>query len=323
MSFRFLIPLAAAMPLAFATSSFNISPTFTSNITGDANAAAIEATINTAIGIYNSTFIVPGPNPVTVHITFDESGSVGLGQSDTAFGEVGYASYCNALQAAGTPGSGSLNCAVDPFGGTDIGVKSADLRALGLPGGIVGTDGTITFNPNITNPGSPGSSDAYALQSVIEHEIDEVLGLGSGVDNINNSSGATITSVDGPMAEDLFRYSAAGVLLYSSEVGASCGAGGSLGTAYFSTDGGNTNLAGFNNACNGGDWGDWDNGSLRVQNAFATPTVNPALGVEITALEAVGYDSATPEPATFVLVGSALLGAGFLRRRATNRKNLD
>ncbi len=322
MSFRFLIQLAAAMPMAFATSTFNISPTFTSNITSDPNAAAIEATIDTAIGIYNSTFVVPGPNPVTVHITFDESASVGLGESDTAIGEVGYGSYCNALKAAGTPGSGSLNCAVDPFGGSNITLKTADIRALGLSGGIVAVDGTITINPTITNPGSPGSSNVFPLQPVVEHEIDEVLGLGSGLDNINNSSGGTITSTDGPAAEDLFRYSAPGVLAYGSEVGASCGAGAPLGSAYFSIDGGSTNLAGFNNACNGGDWGDWDGGASRVQNAFANGS-NPSLGVEITALEAVGFDSATPEPATFVLVGSALLGAGFLRRRAAARKNLN
>jgi hypothetical protein len=155
---------------------------------------------------------------------------------------------------------------------------------------------------------------------VIEHEIDEVLGLGSGLDNINNSSDATITSTDGPAAEDLFRYSAPGVLAYGSAVGASCGNGSPIGTAYFSVDGGSTNLAGFNNACNGGDWGDWDGGASRVQNAFANGS-DPSLGVEITALEAVGFDSAVPEPATFALVGSVLLGAGFLRRRSASRKN--
>ena len=40
-------------------------------------------------------------------------------------------------------------------------------------------DGTTNWNTGITFPGSPGSSGAYSLMATVEHEMDEVLGLGS------------------------------------------------------------------------------------------------------------------------------------------------
>src|SRR6266550_345451 len=53
-----------------------INPTYDSSITSDPNAAAIEATIQTAINTYQSLFT----NPVTVNIKFQEMSS-GLGAS--------------------------------------------------------------------------------------------------------------------------------------------------------------------------------------------------------------------------------------------------
>jgi hypothetical protein len=309
----------AALPDAFASSTFNINPTFGASITSDTNFAAIEATINSVIAIYNSTFVVPGPNPVTANITFDEMAG-GLGQSNSFFGTISYASYCAALQTFGTVGSGSLNCGVDPLNGGaagagNINVKTVDLRALNL-GGAAASDGTISLNTSITNPGSPGSTNAFPLAAVVAHEIDEVLGLGSGLDNVSSAGATPITSTFGPFAQDLFRYSGVGTLIFNLEVGALCNS--SLGSAYFSTDGGSNNLAGFNNTCNGGDWADWDAAISRIQNAFADGS-NPSLGVEITALEAMGFESAVPEPGTMALLGTGLVGFGIAayRRRKT------
>ena len=312
--------LALAMPAAFASSSFSIAATFDSTITSDTNAAAIEGTINSVISIYDSLLLVPGPSPVTANITFAEMSS-GLGESSSAFGTVTYANYCGALQGFGTVGSGSLNCASDPLNGEaagagNINVKTVDLRALNLGGAAV-SDGTISLNTHITNPGSPGSSLGFPLDAVVEHEIDEVLGLGSGIDNISSAS-ATITSQFGPFAEDLFRFSGPGTLIFNTETNGTTTCASTLGSAYFSVDSGTTNLAGFNNACNGGDWGDWDSAVSRVQNAFADGS-DPALGVEITALEAVGFQSGTPEPATFGLIGASLAGLVIARRRIAKR----
>ena len=75
-------------------SSFVIVPTYDSTITSDSNAATIEATINSTIGVYEATFT----DPITVNITFQEMNS-GLGQSSTSFDTILYSSYLTALTA--------------------------------------------------------------------------------------------------------------------------------------------------------------------------------------------------------------------------------
>jgi hypothetical protein len=68
--------------------------------------------------------------------------------------------------------------------------------------------------------------------------------------------------------------------------------------AYFSIDG-VTRLAQFDNQNDGGDAGDWQSNPLpsgvapKVQDAFATPGASPALSIELTALDVIGYDRAS------------------------------
>ncbi len=296
-------------PAAHASSSFSINPTFNGTITGDANAAAIESIINNVIAFYDSNFVVPSPTPVVANITFGES-NVSLGQSSFFTSAISYQNYCNALQAAGTPGSGTLTCGTaGPIDGgdTNLQVKTITQRALNL-GGVIASDGTITFDQTETNPDNSGG---VPLQAVIEHEIDEMLGLGS---SLNNTNTGPVTQSTDPWPEDLFRFSAPTTRNY--DVGSTCA--GLSASSYFSIDNGTTNLAGFNNACNGGDFGDWDTTISRIQN-WQTSGGNPPLGVEITALEAVGFQSAVPEPATFGLIGVALAGLVMARRRAAKR----
>src|SRR3954454_7648184 len=83
-------PVAGA-PLA-VSAGLHINPTFAASITSDANAAAIEATINTAIANIESQF----SDPITVNITFQKGG--GLGGSSTFFGTVPYATFLAALK---------------------------------------------------------------------------------------------------------------------------------------------------------------------------------------------------------------------------------
>ena len=289
-----------------------ITPTFASNITSDPNAAAIEAVINTAIGIYQADFT----DPINVAITFQEGG--GLGGSSTFFQNVSYSTYLTALKADATTSNDAIansllpNSATNPVNGTStINVKTANLRAVGIatPGFGVGQanpDGTITLNTSLTFPGSLGSSSTYSLLSVTEHEIDEVLGLGSSLAAIPLG---TI------FPEDLFRYDAAGNRSFTTN---------SAAQAFFSING-TTDLAQFDNQNDGGDLGDWQSNPLpsgvppKVQDAFATPLATPSLGVELTALDVIGYNFnaqvPVPEPGSLTLLGTSLLGLVALRRR--------
>jgi hypothetical protein len=91
--------LVGAISLSFVdpAQALTITPTFGSSITGDPNAAAIEASINSTIAIYENTFT----DPINVPITFNEMTS-GLGQSSVPLFSVPYATYRAALGADAT-----------------------------------------------------------------------------------------------------------------------------------------------------------------------------------------------------------------------------
>jgi hypothetical protein len=313
----FLMAIAANAPVY--ASNLTISPTFDTSITSDANAAAIEGVINSAISIYEADF----SNPIDVTIDFKEGG--GLGQSTTSLESIAYPTFFTAYSANATTHNNAVaqEALADNVvpAGTDnpvndtpnIWVKTANLKALGLScGGCPAFDGTISLNTGITFPGSPGSSLTYSLMATAEHEIDEVLGLGSFL-----GSGLPTTQ---PLPEDLFRYDSFGARSFTTSTGA---------LAYFSING-TTDLAQFDNQADGGDFGDWQSNPLpggvqpKVQDAFASGGATPQLGVELIALEAVGYDAiVVPEPASVYLFIVALPVFGlFVRRRATQLSSM-
>ena len=308
-----MILFAACVP-AYASLSFNV--TFGSSITTDSHAAAIESDIDSVLAMYSADI----STDITVAIDFEEMTS-GLGQSSTAFGNVSYATFCGDLHATSSGasdaiaygGGGSLaSCgANNPItNDSTINVSTANARAVGifLTPPVGQPDGTISINTQITDGGTgPCASGCFSFDAVVEHEVDEVLGLGSSLQNA--TSGTVADTMGDPFPQDLFRYSSAGTRSFA--VGVACT---SLGSAYFSIDGGNTNLAGFNNACNGGDFADWDTATSRVQNWAATAGANPPLGVELTALDVIGYTLA-PEPSTFFLFGLSVGALAVFRRR--------
>jgi hypothetical protein len=275
-------PLGAAQAVS---AGLHINATFDPSITSDPNAAAIEAAINTAIANIESRF----SDPIIVNIKFQKAG--GLGSSSTFFATASYATFLAALKADAKTSDDATAVGLLPAvaanpvnGATTINVKTANLRAVGImvnpPAGQ--PDGTIGLNTMLTSPGSPGSTGAFNLITVVEHEIDEVLGLGSSLPSV---PAGTI------FPQDLYRYSAVATRSFTTV--------NSL--AFFSIDGA-TSLAQFDNQNDGGDFGDWQSNPLppgvlpKVQDAFATPGANPALSVELNALDVIGYDRVPSTP---------------------------
>jgi len=271
-----------------------INATFDASITGDPNSAAIQAMINDAIAIYQSSF----NDPITVSIRFRyattlpdgspmPSGSLAISVSTVYL--IPWNTYISALTADATTGNDATANASLPGSAlsTNIVPTSAGGRAVSLntppamfADGSVGVggpyDGIVTLNSSkpfkFTRPPASGMFDALRTT---EHEMDEVLGLGSGIG----------VSAD-RRPQDLFSWSAPGTRSFSSS-----------GSRYFSIDSGTTNIVGFNQNPSG-DFGDWLSASCPqatpyVQNAFSC--ANQASDVTQTSpeginLDVVGYD---------------------------------
>jgi len=282
---------------------FVITATFDSSITSDPNAAAIETMINTAIGIYESLF----NDPITVSILFryattNPDGTPlppgALARSGSGAYRIPWSTYTNALTAdAQTANDATANASLPASAlSTNILSSSADGRVVGLPtppvifpNGSVGVggpyDGIVTLNSSqpfaFTRPPTTGTYDA--LRST-EHEMDEVLGLGSYL----NAAGSDLRP------QDLFSWSAAGTRNLLSS-----------GSRYFSIDGGTTTLVGFNQNPSG-DFGDWLSSSCPqatpyVQNAFSCTAQTSDVAVtspEGINLDVIGYDLIAAEITT-------------------------
>ena len=311
-----------------------INPTYDPSIQNDPNHVAIENAIQSAIQVFENLIVTP----ITVQIYFEEAASPFLGASIydpyrasyNLFYQLLVAKDANpaaiaALQANSVPGD--TNHLINPTSGTEnIEIKPANARALGfgapadcVPTAVTGqpvakecalgttnaVDGIIALNTSIT---FPPNGTGYSLISVAEHEIDEILGLGSALENCDpNSTTASAACKDKTLTlandtafgtgtpEDLYRWNSAG----QRAVSVDCT---NPGTAMFSYGPSTGKIAGFNNACNGADFEDWDSAVVRVQNAFATSGANPTLGsAEIDALTAIGYET-IPEPGTLALM---------------------
>ena len=255
-----------------------ITPTFDSSITNDPNAATIISTINDTIRLYEARF----SDPIQVTIRFQKV-TTGLGHSQWWFVNIPYNQYRSALMADAKTTNDLVALAQLPAGSSNpvtrssnISVKTANLRAIGLPassGLPGGYDGIIGLNTSLMNL-SRSTIDPfrYDLMTVTAHEIDEVLGLASALPNLSST-----------LPEDLFRFDSSGHRSFTTNGD----------DAYFSIDGGATLLARFNQAPEG-DYGDWWSilglQEPQVQDAFGTPGAAPDLDIELTALDVIGYD---------------------------------
>ena len=268
-------PASATMAIATTTAAgLVINPTFDSSITTNSQSATIQSAINQSIALYQSLF----SDFVTVEILFRYSdkepdgtpiGDDGpLAESLYVVYDIPWSTYISSLRADAkttndTIANASLpNVSLSP----SLVTSSADGRAIGLDtppsmfaNGTVTAggpyDGIVTINSTapfqFTRPLSPGNYDGRRLT---EHEIDEILGLGSYL------GGPPPNTNFRP--QDVFNWSAPGIRSHSA-----------LGTRYLSIDSGNTNIVSFNQDPTG-DFGDWlsapcPQSNPYVQNAFA------------------------------------------------------
>ena len=290
--------LIALIGCAAPAHALSIIDTFGGSLTGNANAAQIEATIRSASNAIAALY----SNPVTVTIDFELTNS-GLGGSSQYLYAASYANYTQALRnnSLASPTNTPLASAVanlskgnDAAGRTPVALTSALVDTLGL--GNISAGGTIYLNGSLIYFGTGSTpSNRYNGTGVIQHEIDEILGGGGAGSMLGTSLQNYYIG-----ALDLYRYSSTGAPSYTTS---------KLATSYFSIDGGKTPLARFNQS-GVGDYGDFY-GTTLIQNYAAYLGHNPepfAGSLESTMLQALGYDLA-PSTTLSSSTSRSLLGS--------------
>jgi hypothetical protein len=342
-SLSLIAPGVLALGLtATSVNALTIDPEFSSSITGAANAASIEGAISTAINTVESLY----SNTGTVGIVFTTGTGNFVAQSSTADYSESYVQYTSllGLNSINNPANTTLSTAIANLGsgnkpgpGGSVLVTSAGARvALGLASatgfynssgtfvsaGGQAYDGVITLNTGLSlNYTTTAVAGQFSAIAAFEAQINEILG-GGGQGSVLNQipAGGSKTAYPNIGVLDLYRYSAPGVPSFSSANGT---------YAYFSVDGGVTDIMQFNDNPND-EFGDWALGTCDVQSV---PTVScegtePAYTTsspEFTMMESIGYDpvTATPLPSTWTMLIAGFVGLGLMASRGTKKNSVS
>jgi hypothetical protein len=276
------VALVAALASPSRTRALTINPTFDSTITSDTNAATIEATINSAIAVYEARFT----DPITVAFDFKESTS-GLAGSTTYYTTVAYSDYLTALTNHVTSADDAIAVNHLPAttgnpvnGNSQITLKDPLARALGFSASPPQYDSIISLHVSIMNLSSSNpSSTKYSLFAAVSHEMDEGLAFGGGLNGLDN--GGTPPTDSSVEPEDFFRFAPDGTRSFNTS---------GTSTANCCLDG-TTVIEQFNQNSGGieADLADWASGAVaHVQDAYGTTGAFPTLNVELRVLDAIG-----------------------------------
>ncbi len=357
---------------ANAQRGFQFAAAYWSSVLTDTSTVRLNIGFNSLgagiLGSTGSTRAVYGVNDIYGALAADATSLTDLAAvttlsplgASTFAGRTALTVTTNALNPAGT---GYLDTAtrVDSDGGANnsfLAVNTANAKALGAAD-TGAADGSVTFSSNFGfdfDPSDGIDSDKYDFIGVAIHEIGHALGFVSGVDTYDayTAPGATNTKAGALEVNavasvlDLFRYSSAGTLDWTTQ-----------GQAYFSIDGGVSQLYGDSRlemgAANGGrgrqasHW--YDSVAGAPQLGILDPTsgngqMQAVTGLDLAAFDAMGYNiaasardngayrvttaniysqfqaqvgPAVPEPATWAMMiaGFGLVG-GAMRRRRTS-----
>jgi VCBS repeat-containing protein len=262
------------------------------------------AAVNYVVNFFDTTFA----NPVSVNIDLgygeiagQSLGSGALGESETFFDSVAYSAAVNALKAnqpsvtqqtaySTMPGS-------SPVSGGTLWVSTAEEKSLGLlVGNNSAIDGYVGFSSTYPFSYAAGVAPAagqYYFEGVLAHEFSEVMGRDSMLgDGLGGTTSYTVM--------DLFRYSGPGARQL-----------GTGGPAYFSINGGTTNLDSWNTNP-GGDLGDWA-GSAGTDSFLAfSPSgqLDWISQADLTLMNVLGWDTARPNGVVVTATPSDALQGG-------------
>lgn len=193
-------------------------------------------------------------------------------------------------------------------------LNTANAKALGLMGANAAADASITFSSLFSWDFDQSNGVGAGLQDFVGvaiHEIGHALGFVSGVDIVDGYIGNP-TNLDNYAiysALDFFRFSAPGTLNLAAGD-----------AAYFSLDGGTTNLGNFST---GSFYGDeeqashWkDNLGLGIMDPIMNPAgqINTPSALDLVAFDVIGWNL-VPEPSSALLGSLSLLFVMTRRRR--------
>jgi len=219
---------------------------------------------------------------IDLQINFSGTGG-GANAGPTGSYYYNYATVINALKAnePGDPNLANLSTTLPSNVTNDpnnvIWVPNAEAKALGLtaPGALPADDGVVNFSTDIPD---------NALEGVALHEMTHAMG--------RVPMGPPDETDDAPGIFDLYRYTAPGTIYVDDATPAAA--------AYFSVNGGTTNLANYGLTSDPSDFLNEPQNANDPFNEFYTAgsTVQGLTQLDLTQLDALGFNTsgATPSP---------------------------